>query len=257
MVGSIVLGIDIGGSGIKAGPVDVELGRLTTKRVRQPTPDHATPDAVASVVAAVVAGMAEDASLEVGRDGPIGCTFPGVIKAGVVHTAVNLDPSWVGVDADRLLTECTGRAVTVMNDADAAGLAEMTFGAGRGRADTVLMLTLGTGIGSALFHDGRLVPNTELGHLSLRGQDAETLAAARVKDEQDLSWGAYAGLVNGYLELVETVLWPDLIIIGGGISADHALWFHHLRTRAALLPAQLANNAGIIGAARWVAEHRP
>ncbi|MFN0026831.1 MAG: polyphosphate--glucose phosphotransferase [Acidimicrobiales bacterium] len=249
IVGGILLGIDIGGSAIKGSPVDVHAGRLTEQRVRHPTPEPATPDAVADTVTALVGRFP--------LKGPIGCTFPGVIKHGSVCTAVNLDPAWVGMDIDGLLTERTGRPVTVMNDADAAGLAEVTFGAGRDRRDLVLMLTLGTGIGSALFHDGRLVPNTELGHLSLRGQDAETLAAARIKDEQDLTWEAYAELVNGYLQLVETVLWPDLIIIGGGISADHAQWFHLLRTRAELRPAQLANNAGIIGAARWVAEQRP
>ncbi len=248
--GGILLGIDIGGSGIKAGPVDVAEGRLTESRMREPTPEPATPDAVADAVTELVGRFQ--------LDGPIGCTFPGVIKRGTVFTAVNLHPAWVGIDIDGLLTGRTpGRPVTVMNDADAAGLAEMTFGAGRGRRDLVLMLTLGTGIGSALFHDGRLVPNTELGHLSLRGRDAETLAAARIKDEQGLSWESYAELVNEYLAQVETVLWPDLIIIGGGISADHARWFHLLRTRADLAPAQLANSAGIIGATRWVAEQRP
>lgn len=243
-----VLGIDIGGSGVKAAPIDPTTGTLMAERQRIETPHPATPDAVAAVVADIVASFA--------WTGAIGCTFPGVVQAGITRTAANLDPSWLGRDADRLLTERTGCAVTMMNDADAAGLAEMRFGAGVGHAGVVLMLTLGTGIGSALFSEGRLVPNTEFGHLPLRGKPAERRAAARIRQAKKLSWKQYAALVNEYLALVETVLWPDMIIIGGGISAQADKWFRHLHTRAELVPARLANDAGMVGAALWISEPR-
>ncbi|MCC6436139.1 MAG: ROK family protein [Acidimicrobiales bacterium] len=244
----VVLGIDIGGSGIKAAPVDIDTGRLVAPRHRIVTPSPAEPDAVAGVVVDLVRHF--------DWHGPVGCTFPGVVKAGHTLTAANLGEPWVGLDVDALLTARCACPVTLMNDADAAGLAEVRFGAGAGRSGVVLLLTLGTGIGSALFHDGVLVPNTELGHLQLRGKDAEQRAAARVRDEKKLTWKQYAELVNEYLALVERALWPDLIIIGGGVSAKAERWFHLLHTRAELLPAALANNAGIVGAALWT-EWRP
>ncbi len=238
-----VLGIDIGGSGIKAAPVDIDAGSLTAPRMRIATPVPAAPVDVANVLADLVRHFE--------WTGPVGCTFPGVIKAGHTLTAANLGEAWLNLDADALFTERTGLPVTLMNDADAAGIAEMQHGAGRGRTDVVIMLTFGTGIGSALFHDGRLVPNTELGHLQLRNKDAESRAAARVRDEKHLSWSQYAKRVDEYLTLVETALWPDLIIVGGGVSAKADKWFHLLHTRAELVPAALANDAGIVGAAMW------
>ncbi|MEZ5232995.1 MAG: ROK family protein [Acidimicrobiales bacterium] len=240
----VVLGIDIGGSGIKAAPVDPATGRLLAERHRIPTPQPSAPEAVAGVVAALCDHF--------DWTGPVGCTFPGVVKAGRTRTAANVDDAWIDLDAAGLFSERTGRPVTVMNDADAAGLAEARFGAGAGRLGVVLVLTLGTGIGSALIHDGVLVPNTELGHLQLRGKDAEQRAAARIRDEKNLSWKQYARLVDEYLALVEKALWPDLIIIGGGVSNRADRWFHLLHSRAELLPAAFGNNAGIVGAALWV-----
>lgn len=237
----IHLGVDIGGSGMKAAPVDLVTGRLTEDRLRVRTPQPATPPAVADVVAELVEHFS--------WTDPIGVTFPAVVKDGVTMTAANVDPSWIGCDAATLLSSRTGCPVHVGNDADAAGVAEMAFGAGRGRAGVVLMVTLGTGIGSALFVDGTLVPNTELGHLSLRGKDAEQRAAASVRDRKKLSWRAWAKRVNEYLQHVETVLSPDLIIIGGGVSRNHEKFVPYLDLVAPVVPASLENNAGIVGAA--------
>jgi polyphosphate glucokinase len=236
-----ILGIDIGGSGIKSAPVDLDLGQLTAARQRVPTPQPSTPTAVAGVIADLVKGF--------GWSGQIGVTYPGVVKAGFAMTAANVDPGWIGLDADELLTRTTGCPVTVLNDADAAGLAEMRYGVGKGHAGVVIMITLGTGIGSAVFSGGQLVPNTELGHLELRGKDAEHRAAARVRDEKKLSWPAYAERLQEYLDLLEKVLWPDLIIVGGGVSAKADKWMPLLKTRAELRAAALANEAGIVGAA--------
>jgi polyphosphate glucokinase len=236
-----ILGIDVGGSGIKVAPVDVDAGRLVSERRRVPTPKPSTPEAVGTVIAELVA--------ELGWTGRIGATYPGVVKAGVTMTAANVDHGWIGLDADDLLTRATGCPVTLLNDADAAGLAEVRFGIGKGRRGVVIMLTLGTGIGSAIFIDGQLVPNTELGHMELRGKDAEHRAAARVRDEKKLSWQAYAARLQEYLDLLEKVLWPDLIILGGGISAKADRWLPMLNTRAELRPAALQNEAGIVGAA--------
>lgn len=235
------LGVDIGGSGIKAAPVDVDSGQLLAERTRIPTPVPSEPAAVAAVVA--------ELARHFDWHGPVGVTYPGVVKAGVTLTAANVDQGWLGLDADKLLTEVTGLPVTMLNDADAAGMAEMRFGAGRGERGVVMLLTLGTGIGSALFLDGRLVPNTELGHLQVRGKDAETRAAARVRDEKKLSWSQYAKRLNEYLDALETILWPDLIIFGGGVSEKAERWLPLLDTRARVCAATLANDAGIVGAA--------
>jgi len=235
-----LLGIDIGGSGIKGAPVDLDKGELTAERHRIPTPSPATPDAVADTVAAVVACFA--------TSGPIGCTFPGVVRDGVIGSTANVDPSWLDTDAATLLREHTGRPVLVRNDADAAGEAEMAFGAGHGRAGVVLMLTFGTGIGSALFVDGTLVPNTELGHLELDGKDAESRAAARVHDE-GMGWKKWAKRVERYLQHVEGLFSPDLIVLGGGVSKRADRFFPLLHTRAPLVAAELLNEAGIVGAA--------
>jgi polyphosphate glucokinase len=240
-----VLGIDIGGTGIKAAPVDTATGQLTSQRQKLATPQPATPDAVAPIVGQLV------------RDfkwaGPVGITFPGVVVGGVIHTAANMDPSWIGVDAVKLFGSETKLPVTVLNDADAAGVAEMRFGAGKGVQGTVLLLTLGTGIGSALFVDGVLVPNTEFGHIEIRGKDAEKRASEHAREEHDLSWGDWAGRVDEYLEQMEALLSPGLIIIGGGVSRKSDKFLPYLtRLRAKVVPAALHNDAGIVGAAMAV-----
>jgi polyphosphate glucokinase len=236
-----VLGIDIGGSGIKGAPVDIEAGSLADERYRLETPRPATPDAVVAVLADV-------ASHWKGKDA-MGVTFPGVVRGGVISTAANLHPDWVGLDAAALFTEHTGRRTTVLNDADAAGVAEVAFGAGRNVHGVVLLLTFGTGIGSALFLDGRLVPNTELGHLELNGEDAELHASDRIREEKDLSWEDWAGRMQDYLQVVERLLVPDLIILGGGVSKKTDRFLPHVKIGTPVVPAVLQNNAGIVGAA--------
>lgn len=235
------LGIDIGGSGMKAAPVDLELGSPTMHRRRIATPSPATPDAMTPVIRDLVAAFS--------WSGPIGCTFPGIVKHGVVGSAVNLDPSWVGVNIAGLLSEATGCPVTVVNDADAAGIAEMRFGAGAGQRGVVVMVTLGTGIGTALFVDGTLVPNTELGHIEVRGKDAELRASAAVRETKHLSWSAWAVRVDEYLHRLAFLLSPDLYIIGGGVSDRAPRWFPHLTQQVPVVAAKLANRAGIVGAA--------
>ena len=237
-----VLGIDIGGSGIKAAPVDTALGKLLTERIKLETPRPAVPDAVAKVIRQLVE--------EFEWTGPAGITFPGVVVDGVTHTAANLDPAWIGLDTRALFDEVTGLSTALVNDADAAGLAEMSFGAGAGHTGTVLMLTFGTGIGSALFRAGILVPNTEFGHIEIRGRDAEHRASERAKELHDLSWGKWAGRVDEYLQHMDRLTAPDLVIIGGGISRK-ADKFLPLLTglRGTAVPAALQNNAGIVGAA--------
>jgi polyphosphate glucokinase len=235
------IGIDIGGTGIKGAPVDLEAGQFASDRVRLLTPAPATPDAVADVVVKVLD------QLDV--EGPIGLTLPSVIRDGVVETAANIDAAWIGTNALDLFGQATGRPVAVVNDADAAGLAEMRFGAGRGRDGVVLMVTLGTGIGSALFSEGTLVPNTELGHLRLHHGDAEAWAAESVRERDELSWKQFAHRLQTYLELVERLLWPDLIIVGGGVSRKSEKFLPRIRLRTTVVPAQLHNDAGIIGAA--------
>jgi polyphosphate glucokinase len=237
-----VLGIDIGGSGIKAAPVDVTAGTLTADRVKVATPRPAQPQAIADAVAGLVAGF--------GWTGQAGITFPGVVTGGVVHSAANLDPAWLGLDAAALFGGMTGLPVVVLNDADAAGLAEMRFGAGRGELGTVLMLTFGTGIGSALFTHGQLVPNTEFGHIEMHGEDAEKRASEHAREAHDLSWAKWAGRVDEYLRHLEALLSPDLFIIGGGISRRSGKFVPRLTgLRARLVPAALLNDAGIVGAA--------
>jgi polyphosphate glucokinase len=237
-----VLGIDIGGSGIKAAPVDVATGKFSAERVKVPTPRPALPDPVAEAVKQLVADF--------GWSGPIGVTFPGVVIGGTTWTAANLDPAWIGLDARALLGKASGKEVSVLNDADAAGVAEMTFGAGAGVPGTVLLLTFGTGIGSALFTGGLLVPNTEFGHIEIHGHDAETRASERAKELHDLSWGKWAGRVDEYLRHIEALMSPHLIIVGGGISKQSEKWVPRLTgIRARIVPAVLLNDAGIVGAA--------
>jgi polyphosphate glucokinase len=237
-----VLGIDIGGTGIKAAPVDVTTGRLTAERVKLPTPRPATPDAVAAVVRELVS--------EFSWSGSTGITFPGVVPNGVVRTAPNLDRSWIHVDAHDLFSTTISLQVSVINDADAAGLAEMRFGAGVGEQGTVLLVTLGTGIGSALFFDGVLIPNTEFGHIEISGKDAEKRASEHAREVEDLSWGKWAGRIDAYLDKMEALLSPELIIIGGGISKRSDKFLPRLTPlRARVVPAALLNDAGIVGAA--------
>lgn len=241
-----ILGIDIGGSGIKAAPVCPQRGELTAPRQRIPTPQPATPDAVAATVAELTGHFS--------WQGPVGCGFPAVVKSGVVRTAANIDPSWLGTDVGQLLSAATGQAVTVLNDADAAGLAEMAFGAGRSQSGTVMMVTVGTGLGSALFRDGVLVPNTELGHLWLDDQVAEKYASAAVRERLQLSYKKWAPRFDRYLRHLERLFWPDLFIIGGGISKKHDKFFPLLSVESRILPAELRNHAGIVGAALAAAE---
>jgi polyphosphate glucokinase len=236
------LGIDIGGTGIKAAPVDVETGQLLTERTKIDTPRPAVPEAVTGVVKELVSSF--------GWSGPVGITFPGVVTDGVTRTAANLDPAWIGLDAATMLAQAAGGPVRMLNDADAAGVAEMTFGAGAGYLGTVVMLTFGTGIGSALFSRGVLVPNTEFGHIEVRGRDAETRASERAKTEHDLSWGKWAERVEEYLQHIEAMLSPSLIIVGGGVSRQADRWVPRLTgIRAPIVPAALQNDAGIVGAA--------
>lgn len=234
--------MDIGGSGIKGAPVDLERGDLARERHKVLTPHPATPDDVAGAVAEVVGHF--------DWSGPVGITFPGVVTSGVTRSAANVDKGWIDLDARTLLSDRLGLPVTVLNDADAAGVAEMTFGAGRGRKGTVIVLTLGTGIGSALFIDGRLVPNTELGHLELNGHDAEKHASTKAKEDEDLSWHHWAHRVQKYLVHVEMLFSPELFIIGGGVSRKAEKFLPLIEhVRSEMVPAELQNNAGIVGAA--------
>lgn len=238
------LGIDIGGSGVKGAVVDLTRGELLGERLRYETPENSHPDAVADVVARIVN--------ELNWTGPVGCTFPGIIYHGVVKTSANMDQGWVGTDGKHLLERVTSRSVRLLNDADAAGVAEMEFGAGRNQKGVTIMLTFGTGIGSAIFVDGHLLPNTEFGHLPIRGKDAEHRAAARVKKDEGLSWAAWSERVNEFLGQMEFFFSPDLFIIGGGISKKSEKFMPLLKTRARIVTAQLMNDAGIIGAAMYV-----
>jgi polyphosphate glucokinase len=239
--GSRAFGIDIGGSGIKCAVVDVSAGRLLTERRKVETPVESTPEAVS----ALVAGLVRDA----GWKGLIGVAFPAVIKHGVAVTAANVDKSWIDTNADDVFTTATGQDVTVLNDADAAGLAEVRFGAARGVSGVVILLTFGTGIGSGLFLDGELVPNTELGHLEVDGHDAETRAAASVREREALSYPAWAKRVQRYLMHVEALFSPDLFVVGGGVSRKADQWVPLLNLRTPVKPAELLNEAGIVGAA--------
>jgi polyphosphate glucokinase len=241
-------GVDIGGSGIKGCTVDLRSGSLEEQRVRVPTPAPATPTAVAELVATITDDF--------GWHGPMGVTLPSVLKRGIALTAAHLDPAWKGLAADKLFSEYCRVPVVVLNDADAAGLAEMRFGAGRDHDGVVLLLTFGTGIGSALFVDGELVPNTELGHLQVDGVEAETRAAAAARDDEALSWPHWAARVSRYLQVLEDLVWPDLIIAGGGVSKKADKWLSLLECRTPVVAAALRNDAGVVGAAAAAAEGR-
>jgi polyphosphate glucokinase len=242
-------GIDIGGSGMKAAPVDVVTGELTDERFKILTPKPSNPEKMAAVVAELVGHF--------DWEGPIGVTFPGVVRHGVIYSAANVDTSWIGTDADALFTEAAGEQVHVVNDADAAGLAEVRFGAGRDRRGVVLVLTFGTGIGSGMFNDGVLVPNTELGHLEIDGNDAESKAAASARDREGLSWKEWAVRVERYLRTVVKLFSPELVIIGGGASRKADKWLPHIDVDTEIVPAALENEAGIVGAALISATGHP
>jgi polyphosphate glucokinase len=240
-VGDVILGVDIGGSGIKGAPVDLVKGDFAAERVRVPTPQPADLKSVIKAAAEVVSQFDD-----VRR---VGVTFPGVVVNGVVKTAANMDKSWIDAPAAQLFSAEFGKPVVVLNDADAAGIAEITYGVGKGRLGTLLMLTFGTGIGSALFLDGKLVPNTELGHLELDGHDAEERASDRARSDENLSWHAWAERVEKYLRHLEMLLRPDLFVIGGGVSKKAENYLPHVRIATQIVPATLLNSAGIIGAA--------
>jgi polyphosphate glucokinase len=235
-------GIDVGGSGVKGGIVDLETGHLIGDRYKLPTPQPATPEAVAKTIAAVVK--------EFGWTEPLGVTYPGVVTNGVIRTAANVDSSWLGTKATEVIgTALNGQAVTVLNDADAAGLAEVKFGAGKGKGGVIVLLTFGTGIGSALIHNGVLLPNTEFGHLEVGGMEAEHRAASSVKEKHDWSYKRWAPEVTKVLVAIENAVWPDLFIAGGGISRKSDKWLPLLTCRTPVVAAALENTAGIVGAA--------
>jgi len=237
-----ILGIDIGGSGIKGAIVDTEKGELVSERYRIETPQPATPKAVIDTVLDVVRFHS--------WEGPVGCGFPAAVVNSVVMTATNIDDSWIGMNAASEIKYITGCPTHLINDVDAAGLAEVLFGAGKGVKGSILMVAAGTGIGTALFHDGRLFPNTELGHLRMKnGMISERFAANSIRKDQDLTWNEWAKRLNSYLNLLDDLFWPELIIFGGGVSKSHEEFFQYLDVRPRIVPAKMKNDAGIIGAA--------
>lgn len=236
-----ILGVDIGGSGIKGAIVDIKSGRLTSERHRIPTPIPATPEAVTATVVKLVKHF--------DWSGPVGCGFPAAISRGKVRTASNIDEQWIGVEAADLFSEASGCRTVVLNDADAAGLAEMKYGAGKNNRGVVFIITVGTGLGTAAFIKGHLFPNMELGHLILEGMYAEHYASDAIRKKEDLSWKKWSKRFNQYLYELEQLFWPDLIIIGGGASKKQEKFFRFLNSNVELVPAQLLNEAGIIGAA--------
>jgi polyphosphate glucokinase len=244
-----VLAFDVGGSFVKAGLVSPVEGRVLGDVLRWPTPAQAAPDDVLAMLA--------DMARELPSSGPVGLAFPAVTKKGVAWTAANIDKRWIGTNAQTQLQARLQRPVAFLNDADAAGVAEMRLGAGRNRGGVVMVLTLGTGIGSALFLDGRLLPNTELGHLEIRGEEAEHRASAKVKTEHHLDWLEWAEAVNEGLEAYHALLWPDVFIVGGGVTENWAEFGHLLRSRAEIVRAGFGNDAGIIGAAMAAVQPEP
>ena len=236
-----VLGIDIGGSGIKGAPVDTETGSLLAPRFRIPTPYPAKPNPMTDVVAEIVRHFE--------WQGLVGCGFPAALHSGEILTAANIHHKWLGVNAATKFSEAVGCPVWVTNDADAAGIAEMNFGAGAGRRGVVLIVTIGTGLGTAVFIDGQLLPNSEFGHIEIDGEDAERMASDAARKREKLSWKKWARRFNRYLQTMEKLIWPDLIILGGGVSKKHEKFMPYLDLKAEVVPAQLLNEAGIVGAA--------
>ncbi len=245
---SVVIGIDIGGTGIKGGIVDLAKGKLIGDRVRIDTPAPATPTPVAETVSMIVDELASRPECP-GPEVPVGAAFPAIIQRGIARSAANIDKSWIDTDVDALFTQRLQRSVHVINDADAAGLAESRYGAGKDVDGTVLMLTLGTGIGSAFIHDGVLIPNVELGHLELDGHDAETQASAVARERLGLGWEEYSQRLQRYLSHVEFLFSPELFVVGGGISKRSDEFLPRLKLRTPIVPARLRNHAGIVGAA--------
>jgi polyphosphate glucokinase len=237
-----LLGIDVGGSSVKAGVVDVSTGQVLGDMITSPTPQPSTPDHLAAVIAGLAQRLPQ-------AQGSVGVAFPSVVRRGVIRTAANIDHSWLGANGAAVVGRALNRPVTFLNDADAAGLAEMRWGAGRGLNGTAIMLTFGTGIGSALFVDGRLFPNTELGHMELNGMEAEKFASAQVRTELKLDFPAWIERVNVYLARMQALFWPDVMILGGAVSERYAEFAGLLRCEAELRPAQFAGQAGVIGAA--------
>jgi polyphosphate glucokinase len=246
----LVLGIDVGGSSIKAGLVDVDAGRLCGQLIAAPTPAPATPPALTQVIAALAAQLP-------GATGRVGVAFPSVIKGGTAYTAANIDASWIGTDGAALAEQALRQPVLFLNDADAAGIAEMRFGSGQGCRGTVIMLTFGTGIGSALFTDGKLFPNTEFGHLEIAGRDAEKWASARVRTAEGLDFPAWVARVNEYLAVMHRLFWPDVFILGGAVSERFTEFAPLLKSPAELRPAHFAGQAGVVGAALAASQPAP
>jgi polyphosphate glucokinase len=247
---SPALGIDVGGSGIKGAPVDLNAGQMMTDRLRIPTPAKSTPKAVAAVV-----GQIFDNFKDTIGDRPIGVTVPAVVTHGRTRTAANIDKSWIDCEAEKIFEDQLGRDILLVNDADAAGIAEVQYGAAKGHPGLVILTTLGTGIGTAIVYRGVLIPNSELGHLEVDGKDAETRAASSVKDNEGLSYGQWAKRLQRYYETLEALLWPDLIVVGGGVSKNADKFIPKLQLKTEMVPAKLRNSAGIVGAA-WLAADR-
>lgn len=240
-------GIDFGGTGIKGAPVDLETGDFAAERERIRTPEASTPDNIAEIFVELLAKFPD-------CTGAVGVTVPGVVRHGVVRSAANIDKSWIGTDADRLFTAATGREVHVVNDADAAGLAEVRYGAARGRSGLVIVTTLGTGIGSALVFDGVLVPNSEMGHLEIGGHDAESRAANSAREREGLSWEQWAERLTTYYRTLEMLFSPELFVVGGGVSKDADQFLPLLDIDTEIIPATLRNRAGVVGAALYASE---
>lgn len=242
-MGNKAIGIDIGGTGIKGALVDTKAGQLLSERIRMETPEGGRPDDIGAVVSAIVR------ELKTSKDTPVGICFPAVVQNGVAKSAANVSEEWIDYDADAHFTETLGRKVHMLNDADAAGYAEAKFGAAKKQRGLTIMTTLGTGIGTALLYNGKLIPNSELGHLPLNGVDAEKIAAFSAKERENLSWEAWAERLQGYYSLLEALLVPDLFIVGGGVSKEHEFFLPLLKLKTPIIPAELKNTAGIIGAA--------
>ncbi|MCW2766209.1 MAG: Polyphosphate glucokinase [Nocardioides sp.] len=243
-VANLPFGIDFGGTGIKGAPVDLATGEFAQERVRIKTPEKSTPENVAEVLAELVGQFPKSSA-------PVGITVPGVVRHGVVGSAANIDQSWIGTDADRLFTRALGRDVHVVNDADAAGLAEVTYGAAKGRRGLVILTTLGTGIGSAFLYDGVLTPNSELGHLEIDGHDAEARAANSARESEGLSMEKWAHRLTTYYRTLEKLFSPDLFVVGGGISKRSDEFLPLVDIDTEIVPAQLRNQAGVVGAALY------
>ncbi|WP_028708461.1 polyphosphate--glucose phosphotransferase [Propionicicella superfundia] len=252
MGANVALGIDIGGSGIKGAPVDLRTGKMTGERLRIETPARSTPKAVAKVVRQIARNFAD----ELPPDSPIGVTIPTVVQHGVVKTAANIDDEWIDAPGQQIIAEAVGRPISLVNDADAAGLAEVRYGAAKGRDGLILVVTLGTGVGVAIVHDGVLIPNAELGHIELDGVDAETRVSAAAREREGLSYPQWAARLQRYFSQVEFLLWPDLFIVGGGVSRKADRFLPLLKLRTPIVPAELRNGAGIAGAALFAAAER-